>query len=198
VSRISPCLTTCMKCPIFANVALSSDAEVIEQGLRDYRSESIDLTGLDLGEGYLAQQIAEVLPSNAERAKEEVARNIARKAATGGTTSAPTPGSSKGKRSTGSSTKLTKPHPSLRGKAAVTSHAASATSTRPDESSKGRKGIRHLSRRSDSLESQRTHDYDDPTIRRDGENGVMTWIGAEPILYTRLASAEEILRDNTH
>ena len=113
-----------MKCPIFANVALSSDAEVIEQGLRDYRSESIDLTGLDLGEGYLAQQIAEVLPSNAERAKEEVARNIARKAAAGGTTSAPTPGSSKGKRSTGTSTKLTKPHPSLRGKAAVTMQQA--------------------------------------------------------------------------
>jgi hypothetical protein len=187
-----------MKCPIFANIALSSDAEVIKQGLRDYRSESIDLTRLDLGEEYINQQIAEGDPSFAEKAKEEAARNIARKAAAGGTTSAPTPGSSKGKRPAGTSTKLTKPHPSLKGKAAVTSHATSATSTRPHESSKGRKGIGHLFRRSDSLESQRTHDYDDPTIRRDGNNGVMTWIGAEPILYTRLASAEEILRDNMH
>jgi hypothetical protein len=177
-----------MKCPIFANVALSSDAEVIEQGLRDYWSESIDLTGLDLGEAY-----QEVVPSHAEKAKEEAARNIARKAA-----SAPTPGSSKGKRSAGTSTKLAKPHPSLKGKAAVTSHATSATSSRPHESSKGGKGVGHLFSRSDSLESQRTHDYDDPQIRRDGNNGVMTWIGAEPILYTRLASAEEILRDNTH
>ncbi|KAE9371245.1 hypothetical protein N431DRAFT_467435 [Stipitochalara longipes BDJ] len=168
-----------------------SDTEVIKQCLKDYRREMLDLAGLDLGDEYLFQRLAPLDPALAAHAKEAAARNEARHAA------AKSEGS-KGKKTAVGSLASTKLFQGLKGKASSsgassTPHAAGDASVET-ESIKGKTNIwKHILKRFDVPESQRDHDYDDPVLRRDGSNAV-TWIGPEPVTYTRLAKAEDLLR----
>ena len=176
---------------LYADDATSSDAEVIQEGLRDYKSEMLDLVGLDMGDEFLWQRLAEEDPQYAAAgAEEEKARNEAKRTGSGAV-----PGTSKGGKPTFSNLKPTKLLQNLKGKATSSSAGPASTphTAGKPESIKGSRNIaKHLLQRFYTPESRRDHNYGDPKLRKDGMNAY-TYIGPEPVLYTCLAKAEELL-----